>query len=245
MAKSNKVARSNQNLNVACCKCVCVRACVCVCVRVGVWFCLSWLDDESLVCEIQPGPQVWPVGQVDPGLMLRTPRGSLGRLYQTLLGSHGNRLPVSHSSRMSSSLPSSACMYTHTHVSSAYMYTHTCIICLHVHTHMYHLLVCSHTHVSSACMYTHTCIICLYVHTRARAGTAYTNTHRKCGSQGALRLDSWPGILQVAPVCVRARIRVCSSMRVCLRTCTHGHKEYLLPGGISGAVAWIALTQLT
>ena len=214
MAKSNKVARSNQNLNVACCKCVCVRACVCVCVRVCVWFCLSWLDDESLVGEIQPGPHVSPVGQVDPGLMLPTPCGSLGRLYQTLLGSHGNRPPVSHSSRMSSSLPSSACMYTHTHVSSAYMYTHTCIICL-------------------------------YVHTRARAGTAYTNTHRKCGSQGALRLDSWLGILQVAPVCVRARIRVCSSMRVCLRTCTHGHKEYLLPGGISGAVAWIALTQLT
>ena len=135
---------------------MCVRACVCVCVRVGVWFCLSWLDDESLVGEIQPGPHVSPVGQVDPGLMLPTPCGSLGRLYQTLLGSHGNRPPVSHSSRMSSSLPSSACMYTHTHVSSAYMYTHTCIICLHVYTHMYHLLVCTHPRARRHSVHEHT-----------------------------------------------------------------------------------------
>ena len=163
----------------------------------------------------------------------------------------GSVLPrpsLSDSLRVSWKSPTCQPLLAHVQLSSVvclYVHTHTCIICLYVHTHMYHLLACIHTHVSSACMYTRTCIICLYVHTRARAGTAYTNTHRKCGSQGALRLDSWLGILQVAPVCVRARIRVCSSMRVCLRTCTHGHKEYLLPGGISGAVAWIALTQLT
>ena len=185
---------------------------VCVCVRVGVWFCLSWLDDESLVGEIQPGPHVSPVGQVDPGLMLPTPCGSLGRLYQTLLGSHGNRPPVSHSSRMSSSLPSSACMYTHTHVSSAYMYTHTCIICLHVHTHMYHLLVCTHTHVSSACMYT-----------PARAQAQRTRTHTgNAGVKGRCGwIHGWASCKSLLCACARAF----AYARQCVCVCARAHTD--------------------
>ena len=92
-------------------------------------------------------------------------RRSLGRLYQTLSGSHGDSPPVSHSSCLSSSLPS-----------SAYMYTHTCIICVYVHTHMYHLRTCTHTHVFSAYMYTHTCIICLHTHTHVSSAYMYTHT---------------------------------------------------------------------
>ena len=260
-------------------------------------------------------------------------RRSLGRLYQTLSGSHGDSPPVSHSSCLSSSLPSSAymythtciicvyvhthmyhlrtcththvfsaymythtciiCLHTHTHVSSAYMYTHTCIICVHTHTHVssaymythtYHLLTCTHTHVSSAYMYTHahvsstymhththvssaymythTCIICVYVHTLCQLSSLIqthaqlynhkqTRPHRDSVHEHTPEMRESTGVAAgfmaghlSSRSCVCARMRTCSCACVCLHTCTHGPDEYLLPGGISSAVARIALTQL-